>query len=372
MERMTHVANRGPRRPQPLLLALFLALFLALLAGCGEEQGSGSGGARAADPAPPVPVRAVALAPADPLPFRLPGVVRAEREIALAFRIAGEIVERRVEAGQRVRAGELLFRLDPRDLERALEAADAAVAAARAEAELAEREAARRAELFRRRTIAAEDADRAESAARAARERLRAAEAQREQARLALDHAALAAPADGVVSEVLAERHEYAAAGRVVATLAVDGPREAEVFVPETLRPALPERGRALPTGGEASLVAVLRELAASAEPASRTFRARYRLEGLSPDAPVGGSLLLELQRPGEGLFRVPASALADRGRGPFLWRIAEGRVEARPVRVERLAGEEALVATDLEPGTPVVAMGTHRLHEGSAVRIVP
>ena len=359
MERMRRSAN-------PLLRALRPAFLLAALAGCDAQ------GTQAPAPAPPVPVRAVAVAPAEGVPFRLPGVVRAAREVELSFRIEGEIVERRVEAGQRVRAGDVLFRLDPRDLERALEAADAAVAAARAEAELAEREADRRRELFRKRAIAAEEADRTESAARAARERLRLARAQREQARNALGYAELVAPAEGVVSEVLAERHEFVTAGRVVARLALDGPREAEVFVPETRRGTLPATGEAVLTGTDAPVPARLRELAAAAEPASRTFRARFRLEGVAEDAPVGGSLVLRLREPAPGLLRVPASALADHGRGPFLWRIEEGRVEARPVRVVRVVDEAALVEGELAPGTLVVAVGTHRLQEGVAVRVVP
>lgn len=360
---MIRTANRLRFAFRPALTAALLAVPLA---GCDARGGE------TPEPAPPVPVRAVAVAPAESIGFRLPGVVRAEREIDLAFRIAGEILERRVIAGQRVRAGEPLFRLDPGDLERALEAADAAVEAARAEAELAEREAARRAELLRRRAIAAEDADRAESAARAARERLRAAEAERARARNALDYATLRAPADGVVSEVLAEPHEYAAAGRVVAKLALDGPREAEVFVPETRRASLPERAEAELAGGSRPLPARLRELAAAAEPGSRTYRARFRLEGLPEDAPVGGSLVLRLRESVPGVLRVPASALADHGRGPFLWRIEEGRVAARPVRLLRVIDESVLIEGDLAPGTLVVATGTHRLQEGSAVRVVP
>jgi len=69
--------------------------------------------------------------------------------------------------------------------------------------------------------------------------------------------------------------------------------------------------------------------------------------------------------------LRVPLSALAENGARPFLWRMAGGRVEAAPVRLLGLAGEDALIAAELPPGTPVVAFGVHRLTAGQAVRVL-
>lgn len=363
-------ALRSTLRPVLAAWRLWPVLAAVALAAC-DAAGETVGEAR---PPAPVPVRVVALAPAEPAPLRLPAVLRAERELALAFRIGGEIASREVRAGQRVRAGEVLLRLDARELERALEAAEAAVAAARAEAELARSEAARREELGRRRVIAVEDAERARALAEAARERLREAQARLELARLDLEHATLRAPADGIVSEVLGEVHEVVTAGRVVVTLALDGPREAELFVPETRRAALAAapRLRAFRPGLEEPVTARLRELSAAAEPKSRTFRARLRLEGVPEDAPVGTSLLVELREPAPDLRQVPLAALVAHDRDAALWVVRDGRVEPRPVRVVRVVGEAAWVETDLAAGTLVVAAGTHRLHANDPVRVVP
>ena len=77
-----------------------------------------------------------------------------------------------------------------------------------------------------------------------------------------------------------------------------------------------------------------------------------------------------EMRRIAKAL-RVPLSALAENGARPFLWRMAGGRVEAAPVRLLGLAGEDALIAAELPPGTPVVAFGVHRLTAGQAVRVL-
>ena len=323
--------------------------------------------------APPVAVRAVTLAPGGGAAWRLPGVVRSRREVPLAFRVGGEIVERRVLAGQTVRAGDLLFRLDDRDLRRALEAAEATLASARSEATVARRESERRQQLRRSGAVAAETADRAEFQAVAAEERLRAAEANRAQAANALSYAWLKAPADGIVVEVTAEPHQVVQAGQQLAVLAHAGGREAEVFVPEARRAGLPAEAQAVLMNRAQPLPARLREVAATAEASSRSFRARYVIQGMEDNTPVGTSLTLTFAEAADGLVRLPLTALADAGQGPFVWRIgADGHVAAAPVRVVRLLDEEALVATDLPAGTRVVAMGANRIAAGAAVRVLP
>jgi len=331
----------------------------------------------AADPPPPpaapIVVRAVTVSPGTVSYWRLSGVVRGRREVPLGFRVGGEIVERRVVAGQAVRAGEVLFRLDDRDLRRALESAEATLASARSEAIVAERESDRRLQLRRSGAVAAEAADRAEFQAVAAVERQRAAEAARAQAANALSYAVLKAPADGIIVEVTAEPHQVVQAGQQLALLTHSGGREAEVFVPEARRASLPAEGQAQLMGRSDPLPARLREMAATTDSASRSFRARYAIPSMADDTPIGTSLTLLFADAAPGQVRLPLTALADAGRGPFVWRIgAEGQVVAHPVRVNRILDEEALVETDLPAGTQVVAMGVNRIAAGAVVRVLP
>jgi RND family efflux transporter MFP subunit len=336
------------------------------LASCKPESA-----AAPAAPAGPIPVRTITLQPAGEAELLLSGVLRAERETPLAFRLTGEVVARPVAAGARLPAGAVIARLDDRELRRALDAAEAQRAAAAAQAETAAREAERREALLARRVISAEAAERARTEARAAAERLRAAEAEAARAALALEHATLRAPEDGVLAEISLEPGQVVAAGQRIGLFAHDGPREAEVFIPETRHAGLAARAEVRLQPDGPALAATLREIAALADPVSRSYRARFTIAGLAPETPVGGTLTVTLRRTTGPALTVPLSAIAENGAGPFLWRIVDGAVQAVPVRVLTLRGEDALIAADLPAGTEVVAFGVHRLAADARVRVL-
>lgn len=214
------------------------------------------------------------------------------------------------------------------------------------------------------------------TAALAAEQRLIAAEATLEQARNAILYADLVAPATGVILDVDGQVGQVVSPSQAVARLAEDGPREIEVQVPEARRVDLPTEATArLPNGaGPASARVTLREIAGSADPLSRTWRARYRLPELPSEPGLGTTVTLtfETARGASGpIARVPLGAILERGEGPLIWRIADGRVEPEPVELIGIVGEQAEIRTDLAPGTPVVALGAHLLLPGQAVRVL-
>lgn len=352
-------------------LPLFVVLAGMLLAGCGQKE--------SADPpaAPPV-VRVAYLQPVAGQTWTASGTVRAQIESPLAFRVPGQIVSRPVSAGQRVKAGQLLMTLDPKDLREQLATAQAQLNSARAEAENAVAERERTRQLMEQKLISAQTFDRARTAADAALQRVAAAEAQLRQARNATGYADLIAPAAGVLLEILAEPGQVVGTGQAVAVLAQDGPREAEVFIPQERRASVPQQARAVVGDGRAALNATLRELSAAADPVTRTWRARYQLHG--EHAPELGSIVRlefgqsDVASPTAGsaassVYRVPVGALSERGEGPRLWVVADGKVTPQPVEVLRIDIEEAYVITTLPAGTPVVALGTHLLTAGQAVK---
>lgn len=306
--------------------------------------------------------------------WTLTGTVRARHEIPLAFRIGGEIQARFVDAGEEVAEGRVLFRLDPRDVTQQRLAAEATVASARAEFENADRERRRLADLLPKRMASEQDHDRAVTAAHAAEQRLLAAQASLEQARNAIDYAALVAPAAGVILEAEGQVGQVVSPGEAVARLAEEGPLEIEVQVPESRRAQLPSLAMMHPLDGLEPVPVELREIAGSADPLSRTWRARYRLPQLQADPGLGSSVTLSFETPrseGEAVARVPLGAILERGEGAQVWRIDAGRVQPEPVELIGIVGEDAEIRTRLAPGTPVVATGVQLLQSGQAVRVL-
>ena len=164
------------------------------------------------------------------------------------------------------------------------------------------------------------------------------------------------------------------AAGQVVVRLAHAGPREASVDLPETLRPAIGSTATAAIFGNNAASQARLRQLSDAADPTTRTYEARYVLEGAATKAPLGATVSIRV--PVSGLTataHVPLAAIYDNGLGPGVWMVGAGprpTVSWRPLTLVALGEEDATVRGELRPGERFVALGAHLLHQGEAVRI--
>ena len=206
-------------------------MLAVVLAGCGRSG---------ADPrtAPPL-VRTAQAGAAEGSAREFTGVVAARVQSDLAFRVGGKVVARLVDAGQVVRRGQALMRIDPTDYALATQAAAGTVAAARARAVQTSADEARYRDLVSAGAVSASAYDQAKAAALAARAQLATAEAQARVSRNDAGYTLLVADADGTVSETLAEPGQVVSAGQPVVRLARSGPREAIVALPETLRPAL-------------------------------------------------------------------------------------------------------------------------------------
>jgi multidrug efflux pump subunit AcrA (membrane-fusion protein) len=162
-------------------------------------------------------------------------------------------------------------------------------------------------------------------------------------------------------------------AGQIVLRLAHAGPREAAVGLPETVRPAIGSHAEANIYGSDTRATANLRQLSASADPVTRTYEARYVLNGPGAQAPLGATATIYLPSSGSGgEMTIPLGAIDDEGRGPGVWiLLAKGpSVSFRPVHVVRLEAERAIVSDGVRVGDRVVALGGHSLHEGERVRV--
>lgn len=348
-------------------LALTVAAITSatLFGGCAKEP-----------PKPEVirPVRVITVDVAGQETWTLPGEVRARYETRLAFRLPGQMVERRVEVGERVAAGEVIARVDARDARLAESQARAQLAQAESQAALANADLKRFAELRTRNFISQAEFDRREAQARQAREQVTAARAAAAQAANHVGYTVLTAPHAGVITALEAEAGQVLAAGQTVARLA--RPEELEVAV------SVPEHRLHEFTNGvtyQAGLWALpgtsyagrLREISPVADPATRTYAARIALKG--EDSRLGIGMTAELRVTGGGgdTPRLPVSAIFHRDGKPAVWVVKDGQVELVSVATGELYGNEVAVTSGLEPGQRVVTAGVNRLEPGQRVAIL-
>lgn len=326
-------------------------------------------------PEPPL-VQTIEVAPGPGAVSRYTGVIRARTESNLGFRVGGKIFERLVDPGDHVRLGQPLMRLDRTDFTLALNAARASVEAARAQMIKAKADEERSRKLVGDGWTSKQTYDQNKSAADSAIAQFANAEAQASQIENQASYSELKADADGVVMEVPSYPGEVVAAGQTVVKLARDGSREAEVFLPEASRRLAKGTASAtLYAEGETTYPARLRELSAIADPATRTYRARYILSGGGEHAPLGATVTLRLKAAEHNpTIQVPLAALFDSGNGSTVWRFdaAKGTIAAQPVSITRLSEENAEVVSGLSAGDRIVSLGAHLLKAGQTVRQAP
>ena len=300
------------------------------------------------------------------------GIIGARVQSNLGFRVAGKIVERLVEVGQQVKADQPLMRIDETDLRLALTAKRNAVAAARASVVQTDADERRYAKLVGDGWVSRQRYEQAKAASDTAAAQLAAAAAEARVAENEATYSVLVADADGTVAETLGEPGQVVSAGQTVVRLAQAGPREAVVMLPETIRPAIGSVAEASVYGSDGRrYTAHLRQLSDSADAQTRTYEARYVLDGEAAAAPLGATVTIRLKsRAGQPEVQVPLGAVLDDGRKTGVWVFdgATSTVHFRPVKLVRVSGETAVIS-GLSSGDPVVSIGAHLLQEGALVR---
>ena len=320
---------------------------------------------------PPV-VRLATAAPVAGSERGFTGVIGARVQSNLGFRVAGKIVERLVNAGERVEAGQPLMRIDETDLRLAVTAKRNAVAAARASVVQTEADEQRYAKLVSDGWTSRQRYEQAKAASDTAKAQLASAEADARVAENEANYAVLTADADGTVVETLGEPGQVVSAGQTVVRIAKAGPREAVVALPETIRPAIGSVAEASVYGSvDRRYRAHLRQLSDAADAQTRTYEARYVLDGEAATAPLGATVTIRLasQAP-DPEVQVPLGALLDDGHKTGVWVLdsATSTVRFRPVKLLRVTGEAALIS-GLSAGDVVVSLGAHLLQDGARVR---
>jgi len=303
--------------------------------------------------------------------------IRARTESRLSFRVGGKLLQRRVNLGDAVKPGQVLAQLDAQDLLLAQEAAKAAVLAARVSRDQMAADYRRFIELRDQGFISAAELERRDSAFKAAQAQLEQAKAQAAVQANQAAYALLVADTAGVITGVDAEPGMVVGPGTPIVRIAHDGPRDVVFSVPEDqvglLRAAasVPGAFNVRLWGDDQPVKEIrLRELAAAADPVTRTFLAKADVGKL--DAKLGQTATVLLKTPNVSqVIKLPLSAVLEQQGRTSVWVLdpASMTVKPRPVQVAGADGNEVVVANGLRPGDEVVVAGVHVLTAGQKVR---
>lgn len=302
------------------------------------------------------------------------GEIKARIESRLGFRVGGKLVARHVELGQKVRAGQLLAEIDAQDYRLSVDAAKAQLSAALTNRDLAAAEYKRYKELRDKEFISGAELERRESSLKAAQAQYEQAQAQLSGQGNQLSYSKLVADKPGVVTAIDAEVGQVISAGTPVLRLAQEGQRDVVFAVPEDKlsQIQLGQLVQVKPWGNEQPQSAKVYEIAASADPVTRTFAIRASLS--QPQTALGSTATVSLSQPSgrAKAITLPTTALRQEGGQTMVWILDSSSMTLRSQAIEVTAvqGNEVVVKSGLQLGQQVVSAGVHVLSPGQKVSL--
>lgn len=315
-----------------------------------------------------------------------PGTIKGRYETNMAFQVGGRIIQRYVQAGDTVHAGDVLMSIDQRDVQQVANQGEAQVAAAKAQLELSRTNLSRYSALYAQDAISASTLDQYQTAYDAALASYNQAVAAATQGYNSLGYASLVASADGVISAVQAEAGQVVSAGQTVLTLVQPQELEAEINLPENRIDGI-SIGKNVSVSfwslNQESVTGVVREISPMADSTARTYRVRISL----PNPPAGLKLGMTASVTIDGLHighSAPAAAAADSSfailpisaiyqtdSNPHVWVVNPDDMTLSLQQVEVADfTQDKLKVKGLKSGDIVVTAGVHKLREGTKVRL--
>lgn len=351
------------------LVCLFL--FVSLLMGCSRQDQEVK--------LPPRPVKVFRVGNSSAAPVTsFAGEVRARFETTLSFRVTGKILARPVEIGDRVRKGQLLARLDTSDFQLAVQTLKAQLKSAVTDRDFTKDDLTRYRELLDQKVISKPDFDRHQTAYTNAQERAAALEAQLKQTINQLDYTGLSADREGVITALEVDKGQVVTAGQPVVKLAQLDEKEIHFDIPEQRISEFKNHqivAVTLLSVDERKFNANIREISASADPASRTYRAKATLLDGQEEAHLGMTATVWVATDKIERIAVPLSAVFTSQAQPKqqqVWLIDEvsSTVKAIPVQLGTALPGELVSIEGLQAGQLLVCAGVQRLKEGQTVRL--
>ena len=351
-----------------LLVAASLALLAIALAGCNDKVAE-----------KPAPLRPVLVATAHyeaETPARsFVGTIRPRIEADMGFRVPGKVARRLVEVGQTVEIGQPLATLDEVDLKLQAEQAVAEFNAATGVLAQAGAAETRARDLRAKGWTTDAQMDTARAAADEARARLNRAERSVDLTKNSLSYATLVADARGVVTATLVEPGQVVASGQTAIRVARFAEKEAVVAIPETLVDRAKTGSASVTLWSEPNkkYEAKLREISPSADPATRTYLAKFSLPSAGDNVELGMTATLTLcDQKTARVARLPLSALYNAGDKPSFYVVDDaGDVSLKPVTVKSYESGDVVISGGVDEGAKVVALGVQKLDPAQKVRVV-
>jgi RND family efflux transporter MFP subunit len=338
------------------------------LAGCNDSV------AQKAEPVRPVLVATVHYEAESP-ERSFVGTIRPRIEADMGFRVPGKVAKRLVEVGQTVDVGQPLATLDEVDLKLQAEQADAELNAATGVLAQAAAAETRAKDLRLKGWTTDAQLDQAKAAADEARARLNRAERSVDLTKNSLSYATLVADSRGVVTATLIEPGQVVASGQTAIRVARLAEKEAVVAIPETLVGRAKEGTATVTLWSEPDkkYAAKLREIAPSADPATRTYLAKFSLPGADDRVSLGMTATLTLADPAtQRVARLPLSALFNEGGDPSFYVVDDrGDVTLQPVVVKAFESNDVVITGGVDEGAKIVALGVQKLDPSQKVRVV-
>lgn len=363
---------------------LFGAVVLAsviMVPASGLAQSGGGG-----PPAALVQVDEVVVAPLTQT-FPVLGRLVARQRGEIAARVAGPVDMVPVEVGERVAKGDVLARLDLRQLELAVGLQEAQLAEAEANYHTQEANLGLAQQALERITGLQGSAsfsrarfDDAQSEAARARAALTEAEARRSRARVQLDlakldleRAVIRAPFDGVVTIRHIQAGAFVNVGEPVVILVDDRSLEIEADVPtDRLAGLSPATDVAVRLDDGTEHRARVRALVPEENPMTRTRAVRFTPLWTETEKPLAANQTVTLDLPlgaVRDVVSVHKDAVINGPRGSIVYVVKDGQAQIRPVNLGEAAGSRLVVLSGLAPGDIVVVRGNERLRPGQPVR---
>ena len=305
---------------------------------------------------------------------RMTGDVQAQKDVGLAFRVGGKVIERHVNIGDTVKAGQILARLDTQTAQNALVAATAARMAALGEAETTRTTHSRQQHLMRQGFTTRPRYEQALTAKEVAQSRLEEAEAQVALAQDRISFATLVADTAGVVTVRSLEPGEVVQPGQVVLRVARDDGRDAVFDVAARLLDQQPAGGKfhiALASNPEVVALGKVREIAEKADPVTGTFRVRIGLENPPAAMELGSTIFGSLEKSSSTVVSIPSSALTTKDGDAAVWNVdpISSRVTLKKIEILRFEPTRVIISQGIYPGEIIVAAGIQALHHGQLVK---
>jgi membrane fusion protein, multidrug efflux system len=352
-----------------LLMALMTIAPVLLLAACQREADTGTPAAR--------PVRTTTVEKREAgQPLTFTGRIEAEDEVTLAFRISGRLLENKGKVGDQVQAGQIIARLEPQNELNTLQQAQAGLAAAQGQLTQARNHFERQQTLLAQGWTTRANFDVATQTQQTAQSQVDAAEAQLRTAHDLVSFTELKADAPGIITATGPGAGEVVQAGQMIVRLARKDGRDGVFDIPAQLirsAPSDPQITVSLTDDPAVTARGRIREVAAQANPVTRTFEVKVGLTDPPPAMRLGATVVGRLETDAVPIIDIPATALTKINLQPAVWIVdpSTSTVSIRNVDVLRFDQARVVVSQGLDTGEIVVTAGVQALHPGQKIRLL-